>query len=347
MLGALFSYLFIVSTAQEPTTELTHTFSNFISDYNRTYANNPKEYQYRLEVFAKNLKRIEWEQKNSPSSVHGINQFADRTRDEYRAFTGYNQKLRTKDVTRVCLAKGVPPPTLDTTNLPDSFDWRDHKPPVVTPVKNQGSCGSCWTFSAIGNIEGQWALAGNSLTSLSEQSIVDCSKGCCSHDGSRACNNGCGGGWQWVAYDDMRQLGGIPSEKDYPYHGRDGKCQVSSKKIVAKIANYTCITAPDGHGADETQMAAWLVKNGPMAFAMDVSPLGSYRSGVWDPRSCSTTNLDHALLIVGYGTLNGKDYWTIKNSWGGSWGESGYLRMIRGRGACGVNNAVNSVVVAK
>lgn len=320
-------------------------FLGFISEYGRNYIADSSEYKYRFEVFTENLKRISREQENSPSSVHGINMFADRTTEEFRQFTGYNNKLNTKDVQRVCLAKGVPPPLLDTSDLPDSIDWRDHNPPVVTGVKNQGSCGSCWTFSAVGNIEGQWALAGNKLVSLSEQSIVDCSKGCCTHDGTRVCNNGCSGGWQWVAYDDMGKLGGVPSESDYSYKGVAGKCAMSSKTPVAKIANYTCITAPDGSGADPAQMAAWLVKNGPMAFAMDVSSIGSYRGGVWDPKSCSTTNLDHALLIVGYGTLSGKDYWIIKNSWGASWGEKGYVRMIRGRGACGINNAVNSVVV--
>lgn len=342
----IFVNLLVLCLAQaENSIDVEQRFSEFISSFGRNYEVYTAEYNYRLGVFTKNLERIAREQENSPSSVHGINMFADRTTEEFRQYTGYYNKLNVQDVQRVCLAKGVPPPQLPTDNLPDSVDWRDHNPPVVTGVKNQGSCGSCWTFSAIGNIEGQWALAGHDLVSLSEQSIVDCSKGCCTHDGTRVCNAGCGGGWQWVAYDDMSKLGGVPLEKDYSYRGVAGKCQMSSKTVAAKIVNYTCITAPDGTGADEKQMAAWLVKNGPMAFAMDVSSIGSYRSGIWDPRSCSTTNLDHALVIVGYGTDNGKDYWIIKNSWGSSWGEKGYVRMIRGKAACGVNNAVNSAVV--
>jgi cathepsin F len=319
-------------------------FTEFTKQYQRSYAEGSAEYLYREKLFNENLMRLKEEQENSPTSVHTVNRFSDLTRDEFmKGYTGY-KPLSPSDITRICLS-GTVPPLMDTENLPPSFDWRTHSPPVVTPVKDQGGCGSCWTFSSIGNIEGQYALKGNPLTSFSEQSIVDCSKGCITHMGSHVCNQGCGGGWQFVAFSDMIPLG-IPTEASYPYIGRDGKCKLPGTiKSVATIVNYTCITPPDGTGADEDQMAAWLVANGPMAFAMDVSTLGSYSHGVFNPKRCNTTALDHALVIVGYGTDTGLDYWIIKNSWGAGWGEKGYLRLVKGRAACGVNNAVSSAVL--
>lgn len=319
------------------------TFREFVKEYNRSYQEGSEEYLRREQVFNANLIQLKIDQELSPTSVHTINKFSDLTREEFRrGYTGY-KPLSPSDITRICLS-GTVPPVMSTQSLPPSFDWRSHNPPVVTPVKDQGGCGSCWTFSSIGNIESQYALKGNPLTSFSEQSLVDCSKGCITHMGSRVCNNGCGGGWQFVAFNDMIPLG-IPSEAAYPYTGTDGKCKLPGVQTVAKIVNYTCITPPDGTGADEDQMAAWLVANGPMAFAMDVSTLGSYSHGVFDPAKCSTTDLDHALVIVGYGTDSGLDYWLIKNSWGVGWGEKGYFRLVKGKKACGVNNAVSSAVL--
>lgn len=327
--------------------DINKQFNGYILKFNKSYVPGSEEYKYRLDVFSNGLKRIEEDQKNSPMSVHGVNKFTDQTDEEIHNSLGF-MTLTPKDVDRACLGKNVPP--LDKTNIPDSVDYRNHDPPVVTEVRDQHKpvyCGSCWAFSATGNLEGQWALAGNPLVSLSEQSIIDCSKGCCDHDGDHVCNNGCKGGWQFVAWDDMKKYGGLPTFKDYPYTARDGNCKMGSIKPVAKIANFTCITKEDSQGANPSDMAAWLADNGPMSIAMDVSSMMSYKSGIWNPRSCSDTNLGHALLIVGYGTESGTPYWIIKNSWGTDWGERGYLRMIRGKKKCGVAMAVSSAVVAK
>lgn len=318
-------------------------FSQFVVEHQRTFKAGSEEYNYRLKVFTENLDEIKKAQELSPTSAHGITRFADLTRDEFRRmYTGY-KPITAEDVQNVCLSGSVPP-VLKTREIPPAFDWRTQQPGVVTPVKDQGGCGSCWTFSAIGNIEGQYVLQGNPSTAFSEQSLVDCSHGCITHMGNRVCNQGCGGGWQFVAFADMATLGGVPTEAAYPYHGTDGTCKTFTP--VARVTNYTCITPMDGSGADEADMAAYLVQHGPLAMAMDVSAISSYISGVYNPSSCSKTALDHALLIVGYGTVNGLDYWTIKNSWGASWGEKGYFRLLRGSNKCGVANAVSSAILA-
>lgn len=346
-LKVLNSFLFLYVLHALDVNNVKTQFNNYIEKFNKGYLLGSDEYEYRLHTFINGLERIKRDQENSPSSVHVVNKFTDQTDDEIRTNLGL-MSLSPEDVDRACLGKNVPP--LDSTNVPDSLDWRKHDPPVVTIVRDQHKpvyCGSCWAFSATGNLEGQWALAGNPLVSLSEQSIIDCSKGCCDHDGSHVCNNGCKGGWQFVAWDDMIKYGGLPSFDDYPYTAKDGQCRMSSMKPVAKIANFTCITKEDSAGANPDDMKAWCAQNGPMSIAMDVSRMMSYKSGIWNPSSCSNTNLDHALLIVGYGTENGTPYWIIKNSWGSDWGEKGYVRMVRGKKKCGVAMAVSSAVVAK
>jgi len=211
----------------------------------------------------------------------------------------------------------------------------------------------------IGNIESQWAIKGNKLTSFSEQLLVDCSHGCSNEPPyGNVCNQGCNGGWQWNAFGDIIAWGGVETEKEYPYTAVTGTCQMNNKLLTAKIANFTCLSnSSSSKGANEDQMAAYLVAHGPLSIAMDATPLQSYSSGILDPNSwwdptdtCATQQLDHALLLVGFGVEDSEiwgktPYWIVKNSWGADWGESGYFRIIRGAGACGINNAVSSAIM--
>jgi len=261
------------------------------------------------------------------------------------------QKQSSANLAIDCLAHGVTAPHLDVSDIPTSFDWRDHK--VVTDVKDQGQCGSCWAFSTIETIESQYAIKGNPLTVMSEQLLVDCSQGCSLESGQDVCNSGCDGGWQWNAFEDIMTWGGVETEAEYPYTAEDGTCNKDPSKFIAKIQNYTCLSTPDGAGANEDKMAAYLVANGPIAIAMNADYLQDYSSGIIDPWfgwECDATSLDHALVIVGYGQdvseLYGTTYyWIVRNSWSATWGEDGYFRIVRGQGSCGLNNAVSAVIM--
>jgi len=277
--------------------------------------------------------------------------------EEEFARTRKMKKVNSGALAASCLANGVTADLdFDLTNLPDSFDWRTKG--AVTPVKDQGQCGSCWSFSTTGNIEGQYFLKTGTLVSFSEQLIVDCSTACCNVPGyGPVCNSGCNGGWQWTAFYDVVNWGGLETEAQYPYTsggGASGSCQKDNSKLMAKITNYTCLSNQNNNGApaNEDQMAAFVQAKGPLAIAFDAGYLQSYSSGVIDPwfpsEECDPTALDHAVLIVGWGIQTGvwesTPYWIVKNSWGSDWGENGYFRIYRGGNVCGLANAVSSAV---
>eukprot|EP00698_Gefionella_okellyi_P007206 TRINITY_DN1749_c0_g1_i1.p1 TRINITY_DN1749_c0_g1~~TRINITY_DN1749_c0_g1_i1.p1 ORF type:complete len:347 (-),score=75.53 TRINITY_DN1749_c0_g1_i1:61-1080(-) len=331
----VFTVLVAVASASS---DLEAQFKAFVGEHSKVYADE-QEYQLRFRIFKANMKTAAFYQANDAgTALYGVTPFSDMTPDEFR-IARLVPAIDAGDAKNSCLAHGVRMPELRNDPTPTSVDWRDKN--AVTPVKNQGGCGSCWTFSTTGNIESQWFLAGHPLISLSEQQIVDCDH-TCSDVGDPpqvVCDSGCEGGWPWAAMKGIMDAGGIELESAYPYKGVDGSCMFDSTKVVAKISNYTCLPT------DEDQIAAYVAQNGPVSIALNAGWLQFYIGGISNPLLCDAKTLDHAVLIVGYGVKGDKPYWIVKNSWGQGWGEKGYFEMIRGKGRCGLNNAVSSALI--
>ncbi|CAL0322367.1 unnamed protein product [Lupinus luteus] len=310
-----------------------HHFTSFKSKFSKTYATE-EEHNYRFGVFKSNLRRAKKHGKLDPSAVHGVTKFSDLTPKEFRhQFLGLNRRLRFP-------VDAHKAPILPTNNLPGDFDWRDKG--AVTGVKDQGSCGSCWSFSTTGALEGANFLATGKLESLSEQQLVDCDH-LCDPEEAGSCDAGCDGGLMNTAFEYILKSGGIQREKDYPYTGLDGKCKFDKSKVVASVSNFSVISL------DEDQIAANLVQNGPLSVAINAAYMQTYIGGVSCPYICGK-HQDHGVLLVGYGAgefapirLKNKPFWILKNSWGENWGEDGYYKICRVRNICGVDSMVSTV----
>ncbi|KAL0819900.1 hypothetical protein ABMA28_007909 [Loxostege sticticalis] len=306
-------------------------FYNFLTTYKPDYVNDHVEMTKRFDIFKDNIRKIhELNIYELGTATYTVNRFTDLTQEEFSSkYLGLKPSLR--DANQV----PMPEAKIPKVDVPEAFDWRTYG--AVTPVKDQGSCGSCWAFSVTGNIEGQWKIQTGDLVSLSEQELVDCDK----------LDHGCNGGLPDNAYRAIEELGGLETENDYPYEGEDDKC--SYNKTLSRVH----ISGAVNISSNETEMAQWLVHNGPISIGINANAMQFYRAGISHPWKalCNPDNLDHGVLIVGFGV---KDYplfhkrlpyWIVKNSWGASWGEEGYYRVYRGDGTCGVNKMASSAVV--
>jgi len=225
-----------------------------------------------------------------------------------------------------------------TVAPPASFDWRTKG--AVTPVKDQGQCGSCWTFSATGALEGQLFLKTGKLTSLSEENLVSCAD-------KEYRNLGCDGGMAATAFDYSKDNNGLQTSAAYPYTELEGgtaaACRLPAPVHVAKSGTRTGNTVFVTPKKDEAALMAAVAAVGPISVAIHVpeSPEMSfffYESGIYSNALCTGT-ANHAVLLVGYGTENGTDYWIIKNSWAATWGENGYMRIARNKNnMCSIAN---------
>lgn len=219
---------------------------------------------------------------------------------------------------------------------PKSIDWREKS--RVTSVKNQGGCGSCWAFSTVTALEGQYARATKKLISFSAQQLVDCD----THD------NGCKGGFMDRAYKYIQENGGIESEKDYPYTsgstGKPTECQWDKSKKATTIDGWEFVKEKDDKAMEEAVATV-----GPLSVAIFATKhFVSYSHGVYDEDAkCNGKDVNHGVAVVGYGNEDGKDYWIVKNSWGSGWGDGGYAKVVKGVNLCTIESYANYPKIAK
>lgn len=297
-------------------------FESFKTQFKAKYPTMEEE-MTRFQNFKENLKMIHErnvaERKAGGSASHGITRFADLTHTEFAGrYLGYvkndNSNMTVADVK----------PYTGTESL---VDWTGV---YTTPVKDQGYCGSCWAFAASEQIESDAMRTLGVTYTLSPQQLVECDRS----------SMGCNGGLQERAYSYVKRAGGIEQESDYPYtsgaDGSEGSCSSDKSKYVLTVADYTTIK-------DESSMAAYVKSTGPVSIAIDASTWSTYTGGIM---STCGTQINHAVQAVGVDDSTG-GYWKVRNSWGTSWGESGFIRLAYGKDMCGITSDVTYVEAKK
>ncbi|KAG9457311.1 hypothetical protein H6P81_001819 [Aristolochia fimbriata] len=299
-------------------------FVRFAARYEKKYS-TVEEIKRRFGIFVENLELIKSTNRKRLSYTLGINQYADMSWEEF-----HSQHL---GASQNCSAtKGTH--RLTEIVLPETKDWREEG--IVSPVKDQGRCGSCWTFSTTGALEAAYTQATAKGISLSEQQLVDC---------AAAFNNfGCGGGLPSQAFEYIKYNDGLDTEQSYPYVGVNGICKFKPENVGVKVVDSVNIT----EGAeDELKHAVGVVRPVSVAFEV-VRDFRFYNGGVYTSKTCGQTPMDvnHAVLAVGYGVEGSIPYWLIKNSWGKEWGVGGYFKMEMGKNMCGVATCASYPIIA-
>ncbi|KAL4629415.1 digestive cysteine proteinase 1-like [Arapaima gigas] len=321
-----------------PIQDLVHTsprghahrlFGDFVKKHQRRYGDE-KEHEEREHAFVHNVRFIHSMNRAGLSYRLALNHLSDRTQAELASMRG---RKGTKTPNR---GRPFQQELYAAVQVPDSLDWRLYG--AVTPVKDQAICGSCWSFATTGAIEGALFLKTGSIMVLSQQMLVDCTWG--------FGNNGCDGGEEWRAYEWVMKHGGIATAESYGnYMGMNGLCHYNQSKLTAHIQSYTNVTSGD---VDALKVA--LFKQGPVAVSIDASHRSFvfYSNGVYYEPACGNQmeDLDHAVLAVGYGVLDGEPYWLVKNSWSTYWGNDGYVLMSMKDNNCGVATDATYVTLA-
>jgi len=263
-----------------------------------------EEYQTRLGIWLSNKRLVQEHNAANKGFFLEVNKFAHLTPSEYQSMLGFRMNLAPEGK------------TIKTSANVDAIDWREKG--AVNAIKDQAQCGSCWAFSTVQAMESVWAIKHNKLYRLSEQNLVDCVTSC----------YGCNGGLMTSSYTYVvsKQAGKWQLEEDYPYTAKAGSC----KYDAARAPDPVCTGYVAIQRGSEADLAA-KVTLGPVCIAIDASHYSFqlYKSGIYDEKSCSSTSLDHGVGCVGFGSEGGVAYWIVRNSWGESWGENGYIRMIK------------------
>jgi len=289
-----------------------YTFSDYENEFGKKYADE-QEHLLRKSIFEANFEKIRAINSNPKKTWKaGVNNLTDRMNTEINALKGYNRALAFKSFKKTFTA----PSDIKVTDLPTSVDWRTKG--VVNAVRNQGGCGSCWTFSAIATLESHIAIQTGKLLSLSEQQMVDCTPNP-QHCGG---TGGCEGATQELGFDYVHKIGGAISRDQYKYTARDGTCQDAKHDKVASIEGFTKLATNDY----DTLMVAVATK-GPVAISVAADAWSFYSEGIFS-EDCGAV-IDHAVTLVGYGEEAGQGFWIVRNSWGSGWGEDGHIRIAR------------------
>jgi len=311
---------------------LRNEFDSWALEHGKVYQ-TVNEKQMRFANFKASIERVaKFNARTAAMGVgatYGLNQFSDLSPEEF---------------SDTVLSRPFNPPDHDTKirNLmasrwlaaPDTFDWRPKG--AVTDIKDQAQCGSCWAFSVIENVESVWMLAKGisnvTMTRLSAQQIVDCDTS----------DEGCNGGNPETAYEYIKSAGGLESEKDYPYTAVDGTCRFKKAEVFAQISNYKYATTSGDETTLKTNLATWA----PLSICVDARYWQDYQGGVMTAYECDwIVELDHCVQAVGYDLTASTPFWIVRNSWGTTWGEAGYIRLEYGQNSCGLTEEATSAVV--
>jgi C1A family cysteine protease len=301
-------------------TEADYKFIDFVSSQGRSFATKA-EFEFRSNIFRQRLAEHEAHNSKNTTWTIGVNQLTDRTDEEIKTLLGFKAMPTTPEDKTV---------SVEEIEAATPVDWRAKG--AVTPVKNQGQCGSCWSFSTTGALEGAHAIKTGNLVSLSEQNLVDCSWS----------NHGCKGGLMDLAFK-YTESHKLETEAEYPYTAKTGLFACKYKKDLGVVGATTYADVPKN---SIPQFKAFLAK-GPVAIAIeaDRSVFNQYTGGIITGTACGT-QLEHGVLAVGWGVENDTEYYIVKNSWSAQWGEKGYVRLgiEAGPGVCGIHTSASQPV---
>jgi C1A family cysteine protease len=307
----------------------TGEFGAYVQTYGKHYT-SVTEYRTRMSYYMENMMEVERLNALNPKARFGPTKFSDLSKDEFRR---YYLTARVPARSELPAAKNfsIPrkPHEMFASNRlaapnPTNYDWGSAG--VITPVYNQGQCGSCWAFSATETIESYFAIQGGQLTQLSMEQIVDCD--------TAGQDQGCNGGFPTGAYQYVQSAGGIDSYANYPYTAGNGyanNCEFPQGQVVTNVASYSSI---NGESGEYQQLSS--ASGGPVSVCVDASSWQNYQGGVLT--SCGD-NVDHCVQLTGYYNYGSSNaYWNVRNSWGADWGQNGYIWIAIGQDLCAIGD---------
>jgi cathepsin F len=303
--------------------ETLDAFRQFEARFGKSYL-SPGERVYRYNVFRQNLATAAELNRQNGNPAFGVTKFMDLTPEEFRQMYLLPIPI---DTAQLPSAPRVEVPAINPKDIPVTYDWRN-KTGIVTPVKNQKQCGSCWAFSATEQIESVWALAGKPSVELAPQQIVDCDKTC----------YGCGGGWTQKAFQYVISAGGQELDSDYPYVAKNTPCTFDSSKVAASISAWKYVSQKAGD--ENSTMLPFLYSTAPISVCVDAASWQYYNGGVL--KTCGK-QIDHCVQITGFSNVDSTDVWIVRNSWGTDWGVDGYIYVPRNKDMCAIAQVATTV----